>query len=628
MTDLKVDDAPGAESGEQPADQDRSRTAKAKRWAVGAVSALGVAGAAYGIDLAATSGEVPRDVVVAGVDVGGMDTADAERALKSKLAPNLGKPMTVRAAGRTTTVDARAAGVTVDWKATVDRASERSYNPVDRLASFFSDRDVDVVAKGNDKAVSGALTTFAGQIDKRRQEGTIAFDGTTPRPVEPSPGRKLDVPATTNRVLTQWAAGRPVDAKVDALPVKASADGVRQSVDKVAKPAVAAPVTVHAKDVTATLQPEQIASVMTFSPNDDGTLKPQVDAGKLRGAIGRQVARTERRPKDATFAFHGKKAPVTRSMPGNEVDYPRTGQAIADVLTRSNGRDVQAAYHQTQPKNSTEALQKLGVKQVIGEFTTGGFAYDSGLNIKRIAKDVNGAIIRPHQTFSLNGFTGPRGVKQGYVEAGVIENGIPARAVGGGISQFATTLYNASYFAAMTDVEHKEHSFYISRYPMGREATVFQNPDGTSVIDLKFRNDFDTGVVIQTKWTPTNLTVRLWGTKHVKVSSQTSAPFAFTSAPVRNMQGDPKCHEQNGVGGWSVNNTRIIRRLDGSEVKREKRTVVYNPQPKIVCKTPGKTDADGGQQNDAGSGAANDGSAGNALRSGQGSAEPRQSGGH
>ena len=68
----------------------------------------------------------------------------------------------------------------------------------------------------------------------------------------------------------------------------------------------------------------------------------------------------------------------------------------------------------------------------------------------------------------------------------------------------------------MTDVEHKQHSFYISRYPPGREATVFEG-----AIDMKFRNDNPTGVMIQTAWTPTSLTVRLYGTKRFDVTSST-----------------------------------------------------------------------------------------------------------
>ena len=105
------------------------------------------------------------------------------------------------------------------------------------------------------------------------------------------------------------------------------------------------------------------------------------------------------------------------------------------------------------------------------------------MNIRKTAEIVNGAMVAPGDTFSLNGYTGPRGAAQGFVESGIILNGRADKAVGGGISQFATTLYNAAYFAGMEDVAHTPHSYYISRYPAGREATVYEG-----AIDLKFKN--------------------------------------------------------------------------------------------------------------------------------------------
>ena len=172
-------------------------------------------------------------------------------------------------------------------------------------------------------------------------------------------------------------------------------------------------------------------------------------------------------------------------------------------------------------------MQALGIKEVIGEFTTGGFAAASGENIRVVAEKVNGAIVQPGATFGLNEFTGTRGTDEGYVPAAIIQEGALSTAVGGGISQFATTLYNAAYFAGMGDVTHTPHSFYISRYPPGREATVF---DGE--IELAFSNDYPTGVLIQTEWTEGDITVRLWGTKHVEVESQTTDRFNFTSPQV------------------------------------------------------------------------------------------------
>jgi vancomycin resistance protein YoaR len=169
------------------------------------------------------------------------------------------------------------------------------------------------------------------------------------------------------------------------------------------------------------------------------------------------------------------------------------------------------------------------------------------------------------------------------VEAGVIENGAPAREVGGGISQFATTLYNAAYFGGMKDAGHREHSYYISRYPAAREATVFQNPDGSSVIDLKFTNDSSSGVAIQATWTPSSITVKLWGTKRYTVES---VPGERTGSVDPSPKPGPaeNCHASAGAPGFTTADTRILRdAATGREVRRETRTVHYNPQPKITC---------------------------------------------
>ncbi|HEU5107698.1 MAG TPA: VanW family protein, partial [Micromonosporaceae bacterium] len=213
------------------------------------------------------------------------------------------------------------------------------------------------------------------------------------------------------------------------------------------------------------------------------------------------------------------------------------------------------------------------------------FAVDSGQNIRTVAREVNGAIVKPGDTFSLNGFTGPRTAAQGYVEAGVIKDGAPGREVGGGISQFATTLYNAAYFAGMTDAGHKEHSYYISRYPAAREATVFQNPNGSSVIDLKFTNDAPTGIAIQTIWTSSSITVKIWGTKRFIVESVTGERTNFVE-PQEKQGPAQNCHTTAGIRGFTTTDTRIIKDLSGKEIKRNTRTVKYNAQPKILCATP------------------------------------------
>src|SRR5699024_1294013 len=115
------------------------------------------------------------------------------------------------------------------------------------------------------------------------------------------------------------------------------------------------------------------------------------------------------------------------------------------------------------------------------------------------------------------------------VESGIIIDGQAGEAVGGGISQFATTLYNASYFAGMEDVAHTQHSYYISRYPAGREATVLEG-----AIDLQFKNPFDTPVLIEASAGSDSVTVRMRGVSRLRLSlSPAPAPAPRSRRSVR-----------------------------------------------------------------------------------------------
>src|SRR5690606_29363074 len=94
--------------------------------------------------------------------------------------------------------------------------------------------------------------------------------------------------------------------------------------------------------------------------------------------------------------------------------------------------------------------------------------------------------------FSLNETVGERTAANGFTEGYIISDGIFRKDLGGGVSQIATTTFNAMFFAGLEDVEHKPHSVYIDRYPVGREATV-----AWPSVDLKFKNTTPYGVLVK-----------------------------------------------------------------------------------------------------------------------------------
>jgi vancomycin resistance protein YoaR len=540
---------------------------------------LGLIVLIYGIDLAMSRGDVPRGVIVAGVDVGGMQQTAAEQRLREQLEPRLNHPVTLRAGDVDTILDPVRAGLTLDWPGTLAQAGAQSLNPWTRLASTWRTHEIGVVTKGNQPALTAALEGLRAQIDREPVEGTIRFEGARPIPVDPKPGQRLDVPAASNVVLGIWVRGGTVQVPVATLPVSTTPDGIQAALRDVVEPAVSGPVTVTGDGKNAVLKPEVIAAALRFAPDGEDGLTTTIDEPSVIAALEPQLASTVRPGKDAEIAIQNGLPVVLPSLDGRGIDWPASLRPLFDVLQISGReRTIAAGYVSLPPKLSTEQANALGITTQISTFTTSGFAPDSGQNIRRVAEEVNGAIVRPGETFSLNKYTSPRNAAAGYVEAGIIDHGRPGRGIGGGISQFATTIYNASYFAGMTDIEHKEHSYYISRYPAAREATVFEG-----AIDVKFRDDSPTGVLIQTAWTPTSITVTFWGTKHVDVESITGPRTDFTEPTTQTVYGQP-CKNSKGSQGFTVTDTRVVRDANTkAEISRRTHKVVYEPAPHVVC---------------------------------------------
>ncbi|WP_062954232.1 VanW family protein, partial [Nocardia farcinica] len=566
---------PGRTGGERPGPWWQQPTARRAGLAVGAV--LAVAGIAYAADAALSAGEVPRGVVVAGVDIGGMDIDEADTRLRAALDGRADQEVPLRIGDVQDRMVPAAAGLGIDWAGTWDRIGGQPINPVTRFISLFGTRHVAVASTVDDAALDRQLDALKVH-DQPTVEGTIRFDSAQPVAVPPVPGRVLDRAAARTEMIEHWIEGDPLTLPVVPAPLTVQPEAVDRALREIALPAVSGDVVFEGKGARAVLTPQQIATVLSFTPDGQGGLAANYNHDAAVAALAPQLATSEIEPKDATFALTGGRPRVVPAVVGDKVNWAKTLEQLPALLVAQQ-RTAQAVYEKVEPKLTTEAAEKLGIVEPMGEFTTSGFSGPSGVNIRTVARKVNGAVVRPGETFSLNEFTGPRGTAEGYVESGIIDHGRPSTAVGGGISQFATTLYNAAYFAGLEDAGHTEHSYYISRYPAAREATVF---DGA--IDLKFRNNTESGVYIEAFATDSEVTVRLWGTKTVNVESITGERTKPTEPTTITLPKGKDCIASEGAPGFTVSDTRVITdRKTGREISRTTRTVKYDPIPIVKC---------------------------------------------
>lgn len=538
-------------------------------------------------DLMFSAGDVPRGVTVAGIEVGGLSQKDAESKLRRELEPRLTQPVLVRAGDVETKLDPKNSGLGLDWPTTLEKAGHQPLSPITRIMSFFTKREVGVETRTDDKVLASSVAELTHtQLDHPPTEGGIAFDpipgsdgGVTARAVEPRQGQAVgDSNVAADLVHQHWLDRGGVQVPVSTTPVKASSAGVHKALEQIVNPAVAKPIMVHGEGKDVALKPDAIASSFLFAPLDNGDLEVRVDQSKLQQGLQPELAGTEQDSKDASLVFVGDVPTVQPSEDGRKIDWLGTFKPFMGVLTQPESRDLKVAYQTKKPNLTTDAVNALGVKEVVGQFTTGGFSPEVAGNVRAAAAAVNGVVLKPGETFSLNAHLGAR---SGYATAPMNEDGTGPQVAAGGISQLTSTLYNAAYFAGLGDAGHTAHSTYLDRYPPGRDATSFS--DSGSAVDLKFTNDSPSGVAIQASATGSTVTVKLWSTKRYTVDSATGDRSNLAPPPIQPGSG-PGCVPNEGKAGFTTSDTRILRdAASGAEVRRETSVVTYQPRPLVIC---------------------------------------------
>jgi hypothetical protein len=179
-------------------------------------------------------------------------------------------------------------------------------------------------------------------------------------------------------------------------------------------------------------------------------------------------------------------------------------------------------------------------------------------NIRTMARAVNGTVVMPGETFSIDELIGPRTSAKGYVPAGYLVNGAgQCCAIGGGVSQFGTTIHNAVFWGGYQVVRHRPHTGWISRYPLGIEATLVY-----SSIDYKFTNNTPTPVTIRTSTTSSSVTVELWGNQGGwQMSGHHPSGARSSSIAVIDPGGADAKRVSATVTGSAPGSVRIVRRL-------------------------------------------------------------------
>ena len=467
------------------------------------------------IDDKLLGGDLPRNRSVAGVDVGKLDLDEASTRLDE--ADLAGREIGLSYGGAVLTTTGADLGVSAVLDDALADASDRPalpLQPVSWVGSLFSGSDHDVTFEIDSAAVGTFLAT----------EGDTFFDLDFGRPqIELVDGEFVEVDAVSTPVVDVEALEQRIleaMTSTDELPTVEIPIGGQSSVDRGAD-ALISEASELTEDglfvvITGSLRRRHIpeAALREWIVFGGTAAAPtiELDEPLVQSTLETLFIDIGESGVEPTFWIdEADNVYIRGNSPGSvccTLDSPE--RILTAMLEGAN--EVELSPREDPEARGVAWAESLGIVEVVGEFTTNYVAGQSRVtNIQRIAELTQGAIIEPGGEFSINDFVGRRTRDKGFVSAGVIQNGVFSSSVGGGISQYATTLFNAAFFAGLDYGEYQAHSIYIDRYPYGREATVnWQHPD------LEIINNTPYGILIWPTTDATSITVKLYSTKWVE----------------------------------------------------------------------------------------------------------------
>lgn len=480
---------------------------------------LVVAAVAWTGHVSSEGSTVAPNVTLAGIDISGLSPEAVAEHVRSRELELLGTPVIVDLGQRRVEMSADEIGYDYLYNETVTevvsaRHGEGAWTEfLAWAATPFSTVRIDDNYTLDEARARQRLTqedfTLSDPV-----EPSISTSGTAVEVVEGIDGTGIDVDGLIDALAGADVAGGVVEVRAELVPVEPTVSGesaaaVVDEVNLVTKPGFLAIVG----NQSAHLDPSAVRSHLV-SAVGDGEMTISLDVARFRDTLeGRFPAPIEGLVPPELEVVDGVVNVVTPGEPPQVCCSAQSvDDAVDDYLSGGPSWHVLEARASDDPTHVAWA-RGSDVTEPVAEFTTFHDCCENRVvNIQTMADRLTGKYLIPGETLSLNEFVGPRTREKGYLPAGAIRGGHMTDEVGGGVSQFVTTMFNAAFFAGLDLDEYQSHSVYFSRYPFGREATLsIPGPD------LVVTNNTDYPVLIWPTYTPNSITVTLYSTPNVEV---------------------------------------------------------------------------------------------------------------
>jgi vancomycin resistance protein YoaR len=548
-------------------------------------------------------GSVVRGVWMSGVSLSGQNREEAENVLRELEARLRDAPLRVSVGGDVHEVKPAELGFSLDVKASVDAAlAAGRRNPFSDfgfwLARFFTPLRIPAVVAIDEERARRFVDGWEKQAGGPRPFGggvKIVGDALAADP--PRPGQIVD--RTRALALLKAALADPSRSSVslpvtDAEPfvVEGEVERALARANELTRRELV--LTSPSDAVALRLGPAELRRAVRSEPPtpQNPKIELSLDPTSIDASLVEVRKALEAPPESARFFIDARdRVSVVPGRSGTLIAPERVARALMDAAAHPDKTAPLPIERGAEPDLTTAEAEALKIQGLVSQHTTHHVCCQARVdNIHRAADILDATIVESGGIASLNAMLGPRTAKNGFKEAPTIEEGEMVDSLGGGVSQFATTFFNALFLGGYQIEERTPHTYWFSRYPMGRDATLsWPKPD------VIFVNDTGSGLLIRALYTDTSITVKIYGDNGGRKVRYRVSPQQDMVKPTIEYIPDPERPpddekvKEAGQIGWTVFVTRDIEFANGQK-RQDRRKVVYKPRVRRVfvhpCKIP------------------------------------------
>ncbi|MCK9578095.1 VanW family protein [bacterium] len=478
-------------------------------------------------------GKVYPNIYVAGIDIGGKTLLEAKQLVSNKITPVNGTGINIYHNASNVIIypvnsssDGEAAEVLINFE--IDKTIDKAYliGRSGNIVIDFKDR-LELMFKRY------ILTDFIVNVDRKKiaaylgknfypYESSDAFyylDNLGNIEIEPeSNGKKIDYDKTIS--LLEFNLSRFDFSSIQLVSEPSLAvitkDDCLKNIKAVNILLDLAPIVLSHEGKEWSIEKEDLIKWLSLD-KEEGKLNITLGKNKISEYLTTNLSKSVDIPaKMPKFSIENGR--VVNFIPGEdglEIDI----NAMSDILVRLPIEDTKYLTVLTKkiiPSSITDNDgNNFGIREIIGQssLSFAGSSVKRQKNITNASNAINGILIRPNEEFSAIKNLSPIDGTNGYEKEIVINGGSTHAEYGGGVCHLSTTLFRAILDSGLPITMRQNHSYNMPYYyPAGTDASVYDPKP-----DLRFINDTDNYVLIQSKVVDSNLIIQLWGTNDGRV---------------------------------------------------------------------------------------------------------------